>query len=597
MKTNATKIISILLVIAVILSASACGNTGTGTVQTEPPSGSEPAPKPEDFQAEELTEEAEIAYMPEPAPAEKNGDIVILYTSDVHCGIDQGFGYAGLQQIKKYLITEGNEVILVDDGDSIQGEPIGTMTKGEEIIPLMNLMGYDVATLGNHEFDYGMEQFLSLAAKADFPYVSCNFNYKGELVFSPYVILERAGKKIAFIGISTPETLIGSTPTVFKDEDGEFVYGFLQGGDGSILYEAVQDAVDSARAEGADIVIAMAHLGNDAYSTPYMYGDVITHTSGIDVFFDGHSHDTEQVIVKNSVGKEVPRGACGTKMACIGWCRISADGKITTGLYTWNNAVSAPELLGIDNEMSRAVAGAGIALNEKLDEVVVTSDIELTINDPVELDSNGRPIRMIRRAETNLGDLCADAFRIQSGADIALIGGGGIRSSLNTGDITLRNILSVCPFGNYLCVLEVTGQQILNALEWGARAVPAEFGGFQQVSGLSYEVHSYIDSTCYADENGLFEGVKSERRVKNVLVNGEPIDPEKTYTVAGNDYWLLENGDGFTMFDGAPILQNCSKLDNQLLIDYISESLCGSISADYSDPYGQGRILIVDEKP
>ena len=324
---------------------------------------------------------------------------------------------------------------------------------------------------------------------------------------------------------------------------------------------------------------------------------LISHTGGIDVFLDGHSHDTDHVTVKNKDGNEVLRAACGTKLAAIGWCRITADGEISTGLYTWNNKVAAPELLGIDNEMSRAVAAASEELNKKLGEVVASAAEELTINDPTEVLEDGTPIRMIRRAETNLGDFCADAYRAQSGADIAFVNGGGIRVSIPAGDITLNNILSVHPFGNSLCVIEVKGQQILDALEWGSRAVPNETGGFLQVSGLTYEIHSYIDSPCQFDENGLFAGVQGERRVKNVLVGGEPIDPDKLYTLASHDYMLLSNGDGFSMFDGATLLQDRVKLDNQVLIDYITESLGGMIGEEYEDPYGQGRIVIVNEEP
>ena len=531
------------------------------------------------------------------ADEEKNPDIVILFTSDIHCGIDQGFGYAGLEQIRDYLIDEGNDVILVDDGDNIQGEPVGTMTKGEALIDLMNAMGYDVAIPGNHEFDYGMDQFLSLVEKADYPYISCNFNYKGELVFEPYVIRELGGKKVAFVGVTTPQTLVSSTPKYFMDENGEYVYGFFQDETGEGVYNAVQSAVDDARAEGADYVVVMGHMGNEAECFPWTYGDVISHTSGIDVFLDGHSHDTDQVIVKNKDGENVPRSACGTKLACVGWCRITADGVISTGLYTWDNSVSAPKLLVIENDMAEAVNAASEELNEKLNEVVASTQVELTINDPVVVDDNGRPIRMIRRAETNLGDLCADAYRLQSGADIAFVNGGGIRVSIPAGDITLGNILSVHPFGNSMCVIEVTGQQILDALEWGSRAVPGETGGFLQVSGLSYEIHSYIESSCTSDENGMFTGVAGERRVQNVLVDGKPIDPEATYTLASHNYMLLNNGDGYTMFDGAPLLQDSVKLDNQVLIDYITENLEGVIGPEYEDLAGEGRIVIIDEKP
>ncbi len=528
---------------------------------------------------------------------ERSADIVILFTSDVHCGVDQGFGYAGLQAVRDSLVAAGNAVILVDDGDNIQGEPLGTMTKGEASIDLMNRMGYSIAIPGNHEFDYGMDQFLALTEKAEFDYISCNFNKSGELVFQPYVIRELDGLKVAFVGVTTPETLTSSTPRYFKDESGEYVYGFFQDESGEGVYSAVQAAVDDARAEGADYVVVMGHMGNEEACRPWTYDDVISHTNGIDVFLDGHSHDTNQVVMKNKDGDDVLRSACGTKLACIGWCRIDKDGKLTTGLYTWDNKESVPQLLGVSNEMSEAVAAATDVLNEKLGEVVAASQVDLTINDPEELDSNGRPIRMVRRAETNLGDVCADAYLANSGADIAFVNGGGIRTNISAGDITLNDILKVHPFGNEMCVIEVTGQQVLDALEWGARAVPSENGGFLQVAGLTYEIHSYIESSCTSDENGMFTGVEGERRVKNVLVGGEPIDPEATYTLASHNYMLLEKGDGYTMFEGAKVLQNCVKLDNQVLIDYITDFLGGVIGPEYEELTGQGRIVIVEEAP
>ena len=527
----------------------------------------------------------------------RSTDIVILFTSDVHCGIDQGFGYAGLAAVRDYLVAQGNAVILVDDGDSIQGEPIGTMTKGEALIDLMNSVGYSVAIPGNHEFDYGMDQFLALAEKAKFDYISCNFNHNGESVFQPYVIRELDGAKVAFVGVTTPKTLTSSTPRYFQDEEGNFVYGFLQDETGEAVYNAVQSAVDAAREEGADYVVVMGHMGDEEECHPWTYADIISNTTGIDVFLDGHSHDTEQVAMKNKDGDEVLRSACGTKLACIGYCRIGADGEISTGLYTWNNSVPAPALLGLNNKTSAAVEKAAGSLEKKLQETVATSQVLLTINDPEAVDSNGKPIRMVRRAETNLGDLCADAYRAQSGADIAFVNGGGIRVNINAGKITLNDILKVHPFGNAMCVVEVTGQQILDALEWGSRAVPGETGGFLQVSGLSYEIHSYIESSCTSDENGMFTGVAGERRVQNVLVDGKPIDPEATYTLASHNYMLLNNGDGYTMFDGAPLLQDSVKLDNQVLIDYITENLEGVIGPEYEDLAGEGRIVIIDEKP
>ncbi len=528
---------------------------------------------------------------------ETRPDIVILFTSDVHCGIDQGFGYAGLEQIRDGLVAQGNVVILVDDGDNIQGEPIGTMTKGEALVELMNEAGYEIAIPGNHEFDYGMEQFLSLTEKAKFQYISCNFNKDGELVFEPYVIKELGGAKVAFVGVTTPKTLTSSTPKYFQNEKGEFVYGFFQDETGEGVYKAVQKAVDDARADGAEYVIVLGHMGNEEECRPWTYADVIENTTGIDAFLDGHSHDTEQVTMKNKDGEDVIRSACGTKLACVGYCRIAGDGKITAGVYKWNNDTSAPELLGITNDMSKAVDKASNALNEKLKEVVATTQVKLTINDPEAVDENGKPIRMVRRAETNLGDLCADAYRAQSGADIAFVNGGGVRVNIEAGDITLNDILKVHPFGNAMCVIEVTGQQILDALEWGARNVPGENGGFLQVSGLTYEIHTYIDTPCKQDENTLFAGIEGERRVQNVLVNGKPIDPKATYTLASHDYMLLNQGDGYSMFGGCKLLQDRVKLDNQVLIDYIVDTLGGSVGEQYDNPYGEGRIVIVEEKP
>ncbi len=527
--------------------------------------------------------------------AEKNGDIYILFTSDVHCGIDKGFGYAGLQQVRDTLEAQGYETILVDDGDAIQGEPIGTLSEGEAIIDLMNDLKYDVAIPGNHEFDYGMPRFLELVEKADFPYISCNFTYLDELVFEPYIIKEAAGKKIGFVGVTTPLTITASTPVYFQDENGEYVYGFMSDDTGERVYQAVQSAVDAAREEGADYVYVIGHMGNGAEFKPWTYADVISHTDGIDVFLDGHSHDTDQVIMKNKDGEDVPRSAVGTKMACIGYSHISAEGDIVeTGIWSWPNKTSAPELLDIHNEIRDRVDEAQQELAEELDQVVASTAVTLTINDPEEVDSSGNPVRMIRRAETNLGDLCADAVRAQSGADIAFVNGGSIRVSIEKGDITFGNILAVHPFGSMLCVLELTGQQILDALEWSCHSVPDENGGFNQVSGLTFEINSAIDSPCKADKDGMFTGIEGERRVQNVMVGGEALDPEKTYTLAGFDYQLRQQGDGYTVYDGAPVLQDSVKLDNQVLIDYIVDTLGGKVGGDYADPYGQGRITVLE---
>ena len=537
-----------------------------------------------------------LAVAEEAAAPALQKNLVILYTSDVHCGISQGWGYAGLYAIKESLSAD-NYVLLVDDGDAIQGEPIGTMTKGEALIDIMNTVGYDIAIPGNHEFDYGMERFLELTKKASFPYISVNFNKEGELVFQPYVIKEFDGVKIAFVGVTTPTTPRTSTPRYFKDENGNYIYGFMQDENGEAVYAAVQKAVDDARAEGAQYVILMGHLGDEEECTPWKYSDVLGNTTGIDVMLDGHSHDTNQVVMKNKDGQDVIRSACGTKMENIGAVTITTDGKISAELYTWNQKTAAPKLLGLKNAVSEAVSAASDVLNAKLQEVVASTTADLIIYDPVAKTEDGKAIRIIRRTETNLGDLCADAYLDQSGdADIAIVNGGGIRVNIKKGDITLNDILKVHPFGNSLTVIEVTGQQVLDALEWSVHCLPGEFGGFDHVAGLTFEYDSTIPSPCVQDDNQMFDHVDEtmERRVRNVKVGGEPIDPEKIYKIASHDYQLLENGDGYTMFKGCKVLQQSVKLDNQVLIDYITGTLGGVVGEGYEEPYGQGRIVSVN---
>ena len=510
-------------------------------------------------------------------PAAK--DIVILYTNDAHCGIEDGMGYQGLSAAKRALLAAGNKVLLVDNGDAVQGDTIGTLSKGEYIIDIMNKLGYDVATPGNHEFDYGMDQFNKLVEKADFDYISCNFVDKdGNPVLKPYVIKEADGVKIAFVGISTPKTITTSTPTYFQDGNGNYIYGFMQDDTGEKLYTAVQSAVDAARKEGAKYVIAMAHLGIEADCQPWTSSDVIVNTRGIDVVLDGHSHSTiAGDIVKNKEGKDVILTSTGTKLANIGCLTISADGKLSTALIN-------------DDGMSDTIAEIKSGYEEIVNTVVASTKVELTVNDPVSGE------RMVRRQETNLGDLCADAYRAMSGADIAVVNGGGIRVSIPAGDITYGQIIAVHPFGNEMCVVEATGQQILDALEMGARNAPGECGGFLQVSGMSYEIDLNVEPTVEVNADGMFTGVSGEYRVKNVKVGDEPLDLAKTYTLASHNYMLKSAGDGMAMFQGCTLLQDSVMIDNQVLINYIVDVLGGVVGEDYADPYGQGRITVIEKK-
>lgn len=530
--------------------------------------------------------------MAEEAPAGLTKNIVVLFTSDAHAGLDQGWGYAGVAAIRDAMAAK-NHVVLVDNGDAIQGETIGTLTNGKALVELMNVVGYDVAVPGNHEFDYGMSNFLTLSGEvAQYPYVSANFTYQDAHVFNPYVIKEFEGVKIAFVGVTTPKTITSSTPAYFQDENGNFVYGFCQDDTGAKFYAAIQSAVDAARAEGAQYVIVCGHLGTEASCEPYTSIDVIYNVSGIDAVLDGHAHETmaeNRVIGKD--GKEVVRAACGTKLANVGALTITPDGQISSELFTWKNAMTPTEIFGLTGTVADAVAEKVASLDEIRKTVVAYTENTLYINDPV------TDVRIIRNAETNLGDLCADAYRAMSGADVAIVNGGGVRAQIPAGDITLDQIYSVHPFGNIMCMVEATGQQILDALEYGVRKTPGESGGFQHVSGMTFEIHTYVPSSAQSDENGMFAGVTGEYRIKNVLIGGEPLDLNKTYTLASHNYMLKNSGDGFTMFEGAKLLIDETLIDNQVLITYITTTLGGVVGEEYANPYGQGRIVAVPEAP
>lgn len=507
--------------------------------------------------------------------------VVVLYTNDVHCGIDDYIGYAGLKAYERAYEDAGYQVAIADSGDAVQGGPVGTLSKGSYIIDIMNFIGYDVATIGNHEFDYGMDQFMALRDKADFPYVSANFcDMDGDTVLEPYAMLELGDWQVAFVGASTPETFAKSTPTYFQDEDGNYIYSFCQGNDGADFYQAVQEAVDSARADGADYVFVLSHLGILDASSPYTSSDLIVNTRGIDAVLDGHSHSViEQEVVKNLDGDEVLLTSTGTKLEYVGALTIAADGSISTQLHD--------EALFKDAEAAGYIAAITDQYEDSLNEVVATTDVELTINDPATGEL------AVRSAETNLGDLCADAYRYVLGADIGFINGGGIRAGIEAGDITYGDIINVHPFGNMMCVVEATGQQILDALEMGVRDLPDEGGSFQQVSGISFEIDMSVDSTVVVDDMGNFVEVSGERRIKNVLVDGQPIDPEGTYTLASHNYLIKNGGGGLNMFMNDVLLQDEVMIDNQVLINYIVDTLGGVVGEEYADPYGQGRIVFV----
>ena len=518
------------------------------------------------------------------ATSAKSNDIVVLGTSDVHCGIDQNIGYAGLAAYKKAMQEKYNYVALVDAGDAIQGDTIGTLSKGEYIVDIMNEVGYDVVVPGNHEFDYGMDQFLNvIVPKMKATYVSANFMKDGKPVFDTYKMMTFGEKKVAFVGISTPETLVKSTPTYFQDKFGNYIYDFCNDKTGTKLYKAVQKAVDAAKKAGADYVVAVAHLGDDEASEPWTSMDVIKNTDGIDVLMDGHAHSKVVKSVKNKDGKSIKMVATGTKLENIGKIVIAENGTITA------EYVGADVAKDKDAAVTKFIDGIKAKYKELENKVVAKTDVNLIIADENEN-------RLVRSQETNLGDLCADAYKNVLGADIAFVNGGGIRTSIPKGDITYGQIIAVHPFGNMACVVEATGQQILDALEFGSRNVgKGENGGFLQVAGLTYSINTALESTVEVNDKGEFVKVAGKYRVFDVKVNGKVLDLEKTYTLASHNYMLKQGGDGFVMFKGDKILQDEVMIDNQVLINYIQDDLKGVVGSEYAQPQGRITITSTDE--
>ncbi len=494
---------------------------------------------------------------PAPSPSAsqlsaEEGDIVILFTNDVHCAVDTGIGYAGLAAYRDWIAEQTPYVTLVDCGDAIQGDAIGTLSQGTYLVDIMNQVGYDFAVLGNHEFDYGMEQLSALLEQADAQYLGCNIRYTGTgtnalSAVEPYAMVSYGEVEVAFLGISTPESIVKSTPAYFMDENGDFVYDFY-GSSGEALYTQVQDTVDACREAGADYVVALAHLGDDEGSAPFRSTDLIANTTGIDAVLDGHSHSVISCdVVENLDGENVLLSSTGTGLNHIGQLVITADGSLYVGLVSSYPKVNA--------EIQAYIQEIQAQYQTLLDTVVAEGEVDL-------LTAQGG-IRLIRNRETNLGDFCADAYRAISGADIAFVNGGGIRADIAAGEITYGDILAVHPYGNTLCVAEVTGQEILDALEMASRFTMAEAGdgenavgesgAFLQVSGLRYTIDTSIPSTVEVDETGMFVSCGANRRVTNVEVlqadgSYAAIDPVGTYTLASHNYMIRDGGDGLNMF-------------------------------------------------
>ena len=555
-----------------------------------------------------------VPAMAADAPEEaKSDDIVVLYTNDVHTYIDKDLTYAKVSAYRDSL----DNVLLVDAGDHIQGTAYGGMDSGATIIKLMNAAGYDLATLGNHEFDYGMQGCMNAIDWAEFPYVSCNFYHEangkvGDSVLDSYKVFEVAGTKIAFIGITTPESFTKSTPAYFQDGNGNYIYGIAGGNDGAALYSAVQTAIDAASKE-ADIVIALGHLGVDPASQPWTSEEVIANTTGLDAFIDGHSHSTVPMKeVKDKAGSTVILTQTGCYLSTVGQMTISADGKITTELLTSDDLADVTPDADV-----KAIEDAWISeVSELLGKQVASSEIDFTVNFP------GTSNRAVRAAETNLGDLNADAYYWYSNevagldCDLAIMNGGGIRANAAAGTWSYQTCKTINTFGNVLCVVKVSGQAVLDALEFGARFVTEdnsqENGGFLQVAGLTYDIDLSVPNTVKTDDKNVWLSGPDAYRVTNVKVYNkttgayEPLELDKTYTMAGTNYTLLNCGDGFNMFGEAEKVLDGTSEDYLAMAAYVgafTDTVISSANSplaaykgyllNYEDPTGAGRIKTV----
>lgn len=547
-------------------------------------------------------------------------DVTILYTNDVHTYIDNKSPkptYAAIAALKKSIEDTGRDVLLVDAGDHIQGTAYGSMDDGATIIELMNEAGYDLATPGNHEFDYGMARAKAVIQEADFPYVSCNWVdlRTGFNVLPSVKFFFVGGRKIAFVGVTTPETFTKSTPAYFmNDAQTKYIYDILGGEDGQKLYDAVQEAIDKAEFWGADTIIGLGHLGVDPSSSPWTSEEVIAHTHGFTAFIDGHSHTVmANKQVTDASGKAVTLTQTGSYFKNIGKMTVGADGTITTELINTYEGLDAAVAATASNWIS--------AVDDMLGEEIAVGDQKFYINDP----ATGK--RRIRSGETNLGDFVADGIYTyfneieELHCDVAIMNGGGIRTDVEAGPWSFKTCKTVSPFGNVACLMSVTGQQIQDALEFGARFAGAEGkenGGFLQVAGARYTIHPMIPNTVRTDDKNVWTGSAATPRVSNVEIYDKttgtykPLDPNATYALAGMNYTLRNLGDGFAMFDGATLIKDYVSEDYLVMSSYAA--MFGGVDANglphlasanspladypgyllnYEDPYGAGRIQMI----
>lgn len=505
-----------------------------------------------------------------------NQPIVVLFDNDVHCAVD---GYPMLVSARNECLSRTNYVSTVSCGDFASGGLVGAISKGEQIVELMNYVGYDVVALGNHELDYGMQQMFALTESLDALVVCANLKnvQTGDYPYPAYKIIRYGEVDVAYVGLTTTTS---GTVTSLSDEQGNPLYSFMR----ENFYENAQYFINKARQEGADFVVALAHLGDSPKTGGHPNSlELISNTTGLDAVIDGHDHHViEEQFVNNKEGRPVLLTSSGTNFQYIGQLTINTDGTLESSLInTSNGAVAA------DSECQQFVEQLKEKVSGKGNFVIGSSEVDLTI-----YDADGK--RIVRKQESNLGDFCTDALRTFTGADIALINGGGIRADIKRGDILFNDLYNVMPFGDMIATGTLTGEQLLDVLEFAVSALPAESGTFMQVSGLRFKVDPELPSLVIKDaETGMFASVgEGERRVSQVEVldkqsnTYQPLDKAHQYKVATLDYLILEQGGSGILSCVTPDAEYYGA-DIEVLRHYLETNLGGVIGAEYSKPHGR----------
>ena len=501
-------------------------------------------------------------------PDKPQSPVVILYDNDVHCAVE---GYAAMAALKGEMAAQTPYVATVSCGDFAQGDIVGTLTEGEAIVDIMNRVGYDFVALGNHEFDFGMEQHLNLTGELNSQVLCANFtSLPGDKrIYKPYGTLKYGKTDIAFIGIATPATATSVSPKTFWDADGNTIYSFQP----QTLFASVQKLVDEARRKGADYVVVLSHLGDSKEGDYPTSLEFIANTTGIDAVLDGHSHSTIPCNkVLNKEGKDVVLSSSGYCFENIGILTLSTDGEFSSQLVKSSSVGADSAVLALVNNIKQEALAAGNR---------VIGHSEITMN---ALDTDME--WLVREKEMPIGNFCADAFRVVLDTDIAMINGGGIRAGIKAGDISYNTLLSVFPFNNTACKAAITGQQLLDALEMSVMTLPQRAGGFMQVSGIRFTVDTSVSSPVIKDSEGLFSHVgEGKRRVSDVMVLDKeskryiPLEPSRTYTLGGISYNIANMGsDG--IFRYTTLLQGNLGQDIDILTEYL-QLLGGRIGEGY----------------